>query len=172
MAGRLGQPVATPPSNIGVSGGSGRLRPPSPSPVQAPVESPSYFYTKTRSGATIGHSDRLDSSGKPFFDYRNPGDTSTSTDKTRVATTFNPMQTQPLSKSQYYTPRATPPDIRGRLGANSNQQVDHSIALTVGGSNDLSNLRAISTAKNQTAGKQEGRLANDLRSGTKSFFGA
>lgn len=138
-----------------------------------PVPSP-YFYNKYPSGATIGASDQLDSSGKPLFAYRNPGDTSTTTDKTRIATTFDPTKAQPLTKEQYYNPRTAQlrETIGQELGIKPSEQLDHAIALTVGGSNQPENLRAIPTAENQAAGQVEGQLAQDLKDGKISYFDA
>jgi len=58
--------------------------------LPTPIKSP-YYATTTASGASVGFSDpEKDVSGRPFLAYRNPGDTSTTTDKTRTATTFDP----------------------------------------------------------------------------------
>src|ERR1035437_986225 len=137
------------------------------------VASP-YFSNTTPQGATIGFSDQKDTSGRPLFAYRNPGDTATTTDSTRVATTFNPSIAQPLTHDQYYNPRAA--DLRAQfhdiLGIQPSQELDHAIALTVGGSNQPANLRAISTADNQAAGTFELGLAQQLKAGTISYFDA
>ena len=86
--GRLDTTIKSPPVT---STTGGRLQ----KKVQQPVESisaPKYFYAKTDpKGGAIGYSqDEFDTSGKPYFAYRNPADTGTTTDKTRVATTFDP----------------------------------------------------------------------------------
>lgn len=142
-------------------------------PSTAP-KSPSYFSTTTPSGATIGSSEEKDISGKPFFAYRNPGDTSTTTDKTRVASTFDPRVAQPLSHDEYYNPRAEGirKQFNDAFGIEPSQQLDHAIALTVGGSNDAANLRAIPTAENQKAGQFEMQLADKLKKGEISYFDA
>lgn len=133
-----------------------------------------YFYNKYPSGATIGASDQLDTSGRPLLGYRNPGDTSTTTDKTRVDTTFDPTVAQPLTKDQYYNPRAQ--DLRDtvgkKLGILPSEQLDHAIALTVGGSNQPENLRRLSTEENQAAGKTEMDLAQQLKDGKISYLDA
>lgn len=144
------------------------------SPAQKPVPADPYFYKKFDSGVTIGKADEKDVSGRPFFAYRNPGDESTTTDKTRVASTFDPTIAQPLTKEQYYNPRAEGlrKDFHDKYGIKSSEQLDHAIALAVGGSNDESNLRAIPTAENQKAGHLEGDLARKLVSGDISYLGA
>lgn len=144
-------------------------------PDKTGSKSPSYFYAKTDDkGGAIGRSDDLDVSGRPFLGYRNPGDTSTTTDRTRVASTFDPRVAQPLTKDQYYNPRAAGlrDDFQKEFGIKPSEQLDHAIALTVGGSNDKSNLRAIPTEENQAAGDFEGKLAGMLKEGKISYFEA
>lgn len=133
-----------------------------------------YFYKQFPSGATMGKTEELDKSGRPLLGYRNPGDTSTTTDKTRVATTFDPTIPKPLTKDEYYNPRAVGlrDELHTKLGIKPSEQLDHAIALTVGGSNDESNLRAIPTADNQAAGTFEGQLAQQLKEGKISYLDA
>lgn len=142
-------------------------------PKPAPVASP-YFYKSFPSGATEGASDELDTSGTPLLGYRNPGDTSTSTDSTRVDTTFDPTVAQPLTKDQYYNPRSA--NLRAqyhdKLGIQPSQQLDHAMALTLGGSNQAANLRAIPSAENQAEGKFEEQLAEELKAGKISYADA
>lgn len=148
----------------------------SPAPVatSAPKTDPAYFYAKDTSGATFGPAETKDVSGKPFQGYRKPGDTATTTDTTRVASTFDPRKAQPLTHEQYYNDRAQGlRDTVGKeLGITPSQELDHAIALTVGGSNDRSNLRAIPTADNQEAGNFELNLAQQLKAGKISYFDA
>jgi hypothetical protein len=137
------------------------------------VPSP-YYYNKFPSGATIGKSDTLDTSGKPLFAYRNPTDTATTTDKTRVATTFDPTKPKPLTKEEYYNPRTEGlrNEFNLKYGIKPSEQLDHAIALTVGGSNQPENLRAIPTEENQAAGQFELQLAQDLKDGKISYLDA
>lgn len=133
-----------------------------------------YFYQSYPSGATMGRADELDTSGRPLVGYRNPGDTSTTTDKTRVATTFDPFKAQPLTKDQYYNPRAVENvvAIKRALGAAHSDELDHALALTVGGSNQMENLRVIPGELNQKYGQFEGELAKQLREGKISYIDA
>src|SRR5262249_13064442 len=73
--------------------------------VKVPTPSP-YFSTTPPSGASNGFSDEKDPySNRPFFAFRNPGDTSTTTDKTRVATTFDPTVPQKLDRTTFENER-------------------------------------------------------------------
>ncbi len=136
-----------------------------------------YFYTKLPSGATMGKSDELDNSGKPLFAYRNPGDTSTTTDRTRVATTFDPTKPQKLSPDTFLTPRA----VQGRaalkqsLGGTYNDELDHKISLELSGSNDKSNLMIeplVPGKKNTATDPLENKLAKQVANGDISLFDA
>lgn len=133
-----------------------------------------YFYSQFSSGATEGASDELDTSGKPLLGYRNPGDASTSTDATRVDSTFDPFVAQPLTRDQYYNPRAQGlrDQYHAKLGIQPDQQLDHAMALTLGGSNQSANLRAIPTAENQAEGQFETDLAEQLKEGKISYADA
>lgn len=140
-----------------------------------PKIQPDYFYKKYDNGATVGRSDDLDVTGNPLFAYRNPGDKATTTDRTRIATTFDPTVAQPLTKEQYYNnPRIQ--NLRDKyekvLGIKASEELDHAIALTVGGSNQPENLRAIPTEENQAAGKFELELAQKLAKGEISYMDA
>jgi len=140
-----------------------------------PTQSPNYYSTTTPNGSVIGFSDKeFDTSGKPLLAYRNPGDKSTTTDRTRVATTFDPTTPKPLTKEEYYNPRAQGlrDDFRMKTGIKSSEQLDHAIALTVGGSNQPENLRAIPKNANQKAGAFEMQLAEQLKAGKISYFEA
>lgn len=133
-----------------------------------------YFYRKFPSGATMGKADETDVSGRPFVGYRNPGDNATTTDKTRVAPTFDPTIAQPLTHEQYYNPRAD--SLRKKfhdvMQIRPSEQLDHAIALAVGGSNAEENLRPISSADNQSAGRLELSLAKRLAKGEISYLDA
>lgn len=138
--------------------------------------SPKYFYAKTDSqGGAIGYSqNENDTSGRPFFAFREPGDSSTTTDKTRVATTFDPRVAKPLTHDEYYNPRAVNlrAKMKDELGIAYSDELDHAIALALSGSNDTSNLRAIPKEQNREAGTLESRLAREVASGSKSLFDA
>ena len=139
-----------------------------------PASTENYFYKQFPSGATIGRADERDPSGRPFFAYRDPVADATTTDLTRIATIFDPTVAQPLTKEQYYNPRAVEErqKIRELLGASYSDELDHAIALTVGGSNDPANLRVIPGRLNQKYGKYEAKLAQQLRAGTISYLDA
>lgn len=145
-----------------------------PAPSLSQPDNSQYFYKKLDNGSTIGASDQKDVMGRPFFAFRKPGDTSTTTDMTRTATTFDPTVPQPLTKDQYYDPRAA--DLRQQLlktlNIQKSEQLDHKIALAVGGSNDPSNLRAIPSEENQAEGKYEYQLAKDVATGKVSYLHA
>lgn len=133
-----------------------------------------YFYKQFPSGATQGASDQFDTSGRPLLGYRNPGDTATSTDTTRVDTTFDPYKAQPLTHDEYYNPRAENlrSEYHDSMGIQPDEQLDHAMALSLGGSNQESNLRPLPTAENQAAGKQEADLAEQVRTGKISYHEA
>jgi hypothetical protein len=136
-----------------------------------------YFYTKTPSGATIGASDQLDTSGKPLLAYRNPGDTSTTTDTTRVATTFDPRVAQKISADTFMNPRSVSDRaaLKTSMGGTYSDELDHQIALEVSGSNNPSNLKPeplVPGTKNTATDPLENSLAKDVASGKISLFDA
>lgn len=135
---------------------------------------PSYFYGTTTEGGTLGKSDQVDTSGRPLLAYRKPGDTSTTTDRTRVATTFDPRKAQALTRDDYYNPRAESlrAKLKEQLGVGYSDELDHAIALTLSGSNQIDNLRPIPKADNRAAGVLETKLAREVASGEKSLFDA
>jgi hypothetical protein len=140
----------------------------------APVKSDPYFYKQFPSGATIGRADERDTSGRPFFAYRNPGDEATTTDKTRIAPTFDPTVRQPLTKEQYYNPRTAGlrEKFNKEFGIKPSEELDHEIALAVGGSNDPENLSPLPKAENRKGGTFEAQLARDLVAGKRSYLEA
>lgn len=149
---------------------------PSQTPQKGAVPSP-YFSAATPSGATIGFSDQLDNSGKPFFAYRNPGDTATTTDKTRIATTFDPRTPQKLDQSTFLTPRAVESRaaLKQAMGGTYNDQLDHTISLELSGSNDQSNLRIepdVPGSTNTATDPLETSLAKQVVAGKISLFDA
>lgn len=147
---------------------------PAPAPTQK-TDTPAPFFTAVdKSGNSFGFSEEKDVSGIPFFAYRNPGDQSTTTDKTRVAFRVDPRVAAPTTK----TDRATPRDAQGEAlqrvlqDAGPKDQIDHQMALGLGGSNDPSNLKKVPATQNQAAGKQEGVMSNEIASGSISMFQA
>lgn len=142
----------------------------------APVKSP-YFSAVDTSGNSFGFSNLTDASGKPFFAYRAPGDTSTTTDKTRVATTFDPRVAEPLNSKTFLTPRAVAnrAALKTAMGGTYSDELDHKIALELAGSNDNSNLQIQPGIKGGAAlesDKVETQLAKQVAAGKMSLFDA
>lgn len=136
-----------------------------------------YFATTTPNGSTMGPSQQKDTSGKPFLDYRNPGDTSTTTDKTRVDTPFDPRVAEPHTLDTFYNPRAVEAraQLKTAMGGSYNDELDHVIALELSGSNDKSNLQIephVSGTQNTATDPLENSLAKDVASGKISLFDA
>jgi len=98
-------------------------------------------------GTSLGFSDERDTSGRPFFAYRNPGDTSTTTDYKRVATQFDPRIATTTPRDSFYNPRDP------RIGdSDKRTQIDHKMALALSGSNNPANLRTVPNAQNRDSG--------------------
>jgi len=98
-------------------------------------------------GTSLGFSDERDTSGRPFFAYRNPGDTSTTTDYKRVATQFDPRIATTTPRDSFYNPRDP------RIGdSDKRTQIDHEMALALSGSNNPANLRTVPNAQNRDSG--------------------
>lgn len=141
-----------------------------------------YFYKKFDSGATIGTSDKNDTMGKPLVGYRNPGDKATTTDMTRVATTFDPTVAQKLDRKTFDVKRdPNVTKMRGAFGASYNQELDHKISLELSGSNETDNLApetAVDSSKKYGPGNPtptdalENKLAAEVASGKKSLMDA
>ncbi len=109
---------------------------------QPASDSPAYFQSMSPDGTFLGISDQHDISGKPYFAYKPPGE-ATTTDTTRVATTFDPRVAQVLSPSVLQNgrmPYSVSAPIKKALGGNYSTELDHSIALELAGSNNQSNL--------------------------------
>ena len=148
-----------------------------PMPGQAPAAPAPrpYFAAVDPKGNSFGFSDtEKDTSGRPLFAFRKPGDEATTTDYTRVATKIDPRVAQPLTRDDYYNPRAVENrlQLKQALGANYSDELDHAIALTLSGSNDPKNLRVISGDKNAKFGVLEAKLGREVASGKKSLFDA
>lgn len=149
---------------------------PQKAPAAAPAATSPYFQAKEPSGTFVGISDQKDPfSGKPFLAYRLPGATSTTTDTTRVAPANNPEVAAPQPKSAFQNPRmpeSASQAVRAKEGATSDEQLDHRMAITLGGSNDLSNLKLIPTKENQAASGDEGAMTQQIADGKMSLFQA
>lgn len=150
-----------------------------PAPVATPHPAPTpspFFQGKEPSGTFLGISDEVDPySGKPYLAYRTPGATSTTTDTTRIAPKMNPEVAAPTAKENFENPRmpeSASENIRKEQGATSNEQLDHRMALGLGGSNDTSNLKVIPTSENQAASANEGKAVGAVAAGTESLFQA
>lgn len=135
-----------------------------------------YFQGKEPSGAFLGVSpDKDPYSQRPYFAYRGPGDTATTTDRTRTAPKMDPEVAAPTPRDSFENPRmpeGASQGVRAQMGATSQEQLDHRMALALGGSNDNSNLKPIPTAQNQAAGKGEGKMSSDVSKGHMSLFQA
>ena len=85
--------------------------------TSAATTTPTYW-AGTVNGTSFGPSKLLDVSGKPFLDYRGSTDPATTTDKTRVSTTFDPTATSTMKSSNFYNERMSENDVRcySRLG--------------------------------------------------------
>lgn len=146
-----------------------------PSTPPAASSSP-YFYAKDPDGSTIGSAPESDPySGTPYFAYRTPGANATTTDYTRVASKFDPRAAAPTPYDEIRNarmPESASQAIRAEEGATSGQQLDHAMALAIGGSNNNKNLRLIPSAQNQGSSGSEGQLQKEVAEGKKSLFEA
>lgn len=146
-------------------------------PTPASPATPSYtpFQGKEPSGTFLGVADTKDPySGRPYFAYQSPGE-ATTTDATRTAPGMDPEVAAPTPKTSFENPRmpsAASQAVRTQMGATPQEQLDHRMALAVGGSNDNANLKPIPTAQNQAAGKDEEKMMEDVQSGKMSLFEA
>lgn len=146
-----------------------------PTPA-APVKTP-YFAAVDEKGNSFGFSDSdNDISGAPFFAFRKPGDKATTTDKGRVATTFDPRTPSKLDSTHLTNgrmPQSVSQSIREELGAAYNEDLDHKIALELSGSNARENLQLVGSAANRGPyAKLENKLAKDVVAGKISLFDA
>lgn len=144
--------------------------------VAAPADPSPYFQGKESTGTFLGISDEKDPySGRPYFAYRLPGATSTTTDTTRVAPETNPEIAQPTPKDEFENPRmpeSASENARIAGGATADQQLDHRMALAEGGSNAPENLKLVPTSENQAASTDEGVMAQKIADGSMSLFQA
>ncbi len=138
-----------------------------------PVESP-YFAAVDKQGNSFGFSDtEKDTSGRAFFAFRKPGDTSTTTDKTRVATKFDPRVAAPQTRESFTNPRAEGlrEKFKKEMGIAYTDELDHKIALALSGSNAPENLRPIPASENDDSAIIS-NLAMDVIEGRDSLFDA
>lgn len=172
--GLLSSPVAPTQSTPSTGGLLANYKPAAAAPQ--PSTPSQYFYTKNPDGSTIGAADQNDPySGTPYFAYRTPGADATTTDLTRTATKFNPETAQPEPYDEIRNarmPESASQAVRAEDGATGDEQLDHAMALAIGGSNNPANLRLIPTSQNQAAGANEGTLQKDVAEGKISLFEA
>lgn len=140
-----------------------------------PSAGPKPFEGYEPSGSFVGIATSTDPySGRPYLAYKMPGQ-ATTTDITRTAPFKNPEIAQPQARSDFENPRmpqSASQYYRHVMGATSNEQLDHRMAVSLGGSNNPANLKPIPTAENQTAGKGEGQMASAIAAGKQSLFDA
>lgn len=142
-------------------------------------ESP--YWSGTLGDTTFGPSKTLDSSGKPLLDYRGTTDNATTTDKTRVDTTFDPSVPQKMDSNLFYNPRAVAnrAALKAQMGGTYSTELDHKIALELSGSNQTENL-GITPGSNiskaqpwlNTGDQMETSLAKQVANGGISLFDA
>lgn len=144
--------------------------------VSAPKVTPSpYFEGYEPSGVFLGISTQKDPySGRPLFAYKVPGQ-ATTTDTTRTAPKINPEKPVATPRDTFTNermPESASQAVRVQGGATKDQQLDHQMALSVGGSNDKSNLKLVPTKENQAAGAEEATLSREVSQGKISLFEA
>lgn len=101
------------------------------------------------SNMQMAPSNLTDTSGRPFLTFKDPNKRKSVLDTTRVATTYDPRVAQPLIKEQTTNGRITRAQsdaIRKERGATDSQQLDHTIPLSLGGSNNPRNLNLVENA--------------------------
>lgn len=145
-------------------------------PLAAPPHMAGYFEGKEPSGSFIGISEEKDPySGRPYLAYRVPGATATTTDKTRVAPKNNPEVAAAQPRDAFTNPRmpeSASHAVRKEEGATPDEQLDHSMALALGGSNAPANLKLVPTEQNQAASQGEGTMSTAISQGALSLFTA
>lgn len=146
-------------------------------------ENNQYFQSPSKTGAFLGIADTKDVGGRPYFAYKLPNQ-ATTTDLTRVASTFDPRVAQPLSMDVLHNnrmPYDVSSQIKKSLGGQYSDELDHSIALELLGSNNPTNLR-IESGRSDVPGSlpgestqfdtSENNLAQQVVSGKMSLFDA
>jgi hypothetical protein len=144
--------------------------------VSPVVPAKSYFQ-----GNGYGASNVLDVSGRPLLTYENQTAKSSQLLSDRTATTFDPTIPQKLTPEMLQNgrmPANASEAIKTQLGGNSSQELDHQIALELGGSNNPSNLKLealVPGTKNTATDSLENQLAKQVVNGDKtglSYFDA
>lgn len=147
-----------------------------PITAETPKTTEQYYQGYTPSGAFLGIASTTDPfSGRPYFAFRTPDATATTTDVTRVAPKVNPEIATTTPRSSFTNPRlplSESQKIRASQGATAQQELDHQLALAVGGSNNAANLKLVPTETNQKASALEGKLATQVATGQISLFEA
>ena len=123
--------------------------------IMGTQKTPSYFGTTTKDGISYGPAPEKDASGRPFIEYKLPGQTASTTDKTRTAVSFDPSVAAPQTKETFYNPRAVEnkAQLRIALGGAYSDELDHKIAAALSGSNAPENLRPVPAEKNNDSTK-------------------
>lgn len=148
-------------------------------PTSPAMQSPSqrFFSTTDARGTSWGPSTELDTSGLPYLSYRPAGASATTTDLTRVDTSFDPRVAKPLTIQSFTTPRAVAnrAAVKSAMGGTASDELDHAIALELAGSNNQANLRIepmVAGSQNTATDPLENKLAKDVIAGNTSLFQA
>jgi hypothetical protein len=131
-------PPASPPPTSTVPRASTAISTKTPIPAGAPTSTDPYFH-----GKGYGASNITDSSGKPLLTFDNESAKQSQLLSNRVATTWDPTVPQKLDREMLVNGRVpvrVTNAIRKELGAAYDDELDHRIALSLGGSNQKSNL--------------------------------
>lgn len=143
-----------------------------------PIKSP-YYEGQNAEGDTFGPSKTLDTSGRPFLDYKVNGALSTTTDTTRVDTNadVDPTVAHPMTAKSFYNPRAVlnRAQLKTEMGGSYDDQLDHAISLELSGSNMKENLDIEPNkpgTKIQPSAQYENMLAKAVATGKISLFDA
>lgn len=107
-------------------------------PVKRVGDKPGYYEGKGYGAAAIG-----DSSGKPLLTFNNASAKQSQLLSERVATTFDPTVPTKLNRKMLVNgrmPSSVSAKIKKELGGQHSEELDHRIALSLGGSNQGSNL--------------------------------
>ena len=119
-----------------------------------------------------------DTSGQPFLSYWDKMQQQWTTDKTRTAFKVDPVRAQKLNPSILKNgrmPEAESSAIKKALGGNYSEELDHKIALELGGSNASENLQLEENVKgteNTATDPLENSLAKQVAGGQVSWVDA
>lgn len=106
--------------------------------------------------------------------FMSPEVTTPVIDTTRIAPSFDPTVPQKLTKDMLQNgrmPESASQQIKNALGGNSSEELDHQIALELGGSNEKSNLKLepnVPGTHNTATDPLENKLAKDVINGDKT----